>query len=152
MLSSQLVFELRAMFRTGATPAALIARIAERHAGDPHLDATVRAYFRDAFHIPMIRIGLEQVQDIAAGGDVPGLTERYAPQIARTRHEWDDTVAAGGEAVPDPESIPELAASWGRMDDEARAFVRRLIATASRSQASAAALAVLLDRQLSPTG
>jgi hypothetical protein len=139
------VNELRSLFKTGATPSALIRRIADRHAGEPKLDVLVRAYFRDAFHVPMIRIGPEQVRQIAAGGSLPFLNVTVVHRMIQTRREWDaldgadspsegcwlDSVAATDEvtliAATDPQTLPELAGSWDRMDEEAKQFIKRII-------------------------
>jgi hypothetical protein len=147
------VGELRDMFRAGATPSALIRHIAARHAGEPHLDAVVRAYFREAFGVPMLRVGSEQVRDIAAGGSLPTLNATVLPRMIQNRTEWD---ALGGEcwldAIPvapapvAPESIPELAGSWERLDDEAKRFVRRLLDTARALHENGSVLAALAEQ------
>lgn len=156
--------ELRSLFKSGATPSALIRRIADRHAGEPKLDALVRAYFCDAFHVPMVRVGPEQVRQIAEGGSLAILNVTVLPRMIQTRREWDtpagagtrsdgcwlDAVAATDEAAlvaaADPERIPELAGSWDRMDDEAKQFIQRMIGNARASHENVNALAALAER------
>lgn len=147
------VGELRALFRAGATPSALVRRVAERHAGDAGLDALVRAYFREAFHVPSVRVGPEQVRHAAAGGSLPVLNVTVLPRMVAARHEWDDAAggswldaAAAPDEPPDPGTLPELARSWDRMDDDARRFVARLIDTARTSHDHVAALAALAEQ------
>lgn len=158
------VKELRLLFKTGATPSALIRRVADRHAGEPQLDVLVRAYFREAFDVPMLRVGLEQVKEIARGGNLPILNVTVVSRMIQTRPEWDlpneaddpsdscwlDTVAATDEAALmaaiDPKSIPELAGSWDRMDDEAREFIKRIIGNNRTLQEKSNAIAALAEQ------
>jgi len=153
LVNPLVVIELRLLFKSGATPSALIRRIAERHAGEPMLDALVRAYFREAFHVPMIRVGPEQVKQIAEGCGLAILNVTVLPRMTQARREWDTEVESAGcwmnttttdEAAP--ELIPELAGSWDRMDDEAKQFIRRIIANARSSHENANALAALAER------
>lgn len=147
------VLELRHQLRAGATPSALIRHIAACHTGEPHLDGLVRAYFREAFRIPMLRVGPEQVRDIAAGGSLPTLNTTVLPRMIQNRDEWD---THGDEcwldAIPvtpapaEPESIPELAGSWDRLDDEAKRFVRRLLDTARSLHDNKSELAALAEQ------
>jgi hypothetical protein len=158
------VDELRSLFKLGATPSALIRRIAERHAGEPKLDVLVRAYFREAFHVPMVRIGTEQVKQIAEGGSLPVLIAAILHRMVQTRAEWDrpesrddssdgcwlDAVMATDEAAttmsPDPKQIPELAGSWDRMDDEAKEFIKRLIGNSHSLHEKVDVIATLAER------
>jgi hypothetical protein len=164
LVNPLVVSELRALFKSGATPSALIRRIADRHAGEPRLDALVRAYFSEAFHVPMIRIGLEQVKQIAEGGSLAILNVTVLPRMIQTRREWDlqdgsggrsdgcwlDAVATTDEAAlvaaADPKLIPELAGSWDRMDDEAQQFIKRIIGNSHSSHEKVNALAALAER------
>jgi hypothetical protein len=159
-----LVNELRSLFKTGATPSALIRRIVDRHADEPKVDVLVRAYFREAFRVPMIRVGPEQVKQIAEGDGLPILNVTVLHRMIQTRREWDlldkpgdqsegcwlDTVVATDEAATvattDPKLIPELAASWERMDDEAKQFIRRMIGNAHSLHEKANALAALAEQ------
>lgn len=38
----------------GGDPSALVQAVAERHAGEPQIDRLLRAYFREAFRVPML--------------------------------------------------------------------------------------------------
>lgn len=152
-----LVRELRSLFKGGATPSALIRRIADRHSDDPHIDVLVRDYFREAFQVPMLRIGPEQVAAIAAGASLPVLNTTVVPRMIQTRPEWDDAGECwlDGTAVhdetelvvtADPQHIPELAGSWDRLDDGAKQFIRRIIGNARSAGEKLDALAVLTER------
>jgi hypothetical protein len=140
LVNPLVVNELRSLFKSGATPSALIRRIADRHAGEPKLDALVREYFREAFHVQMVRVGSEQVKQIASGDNLPILNVTVLHRMIQTRPEWDgpesddcwmDAATTTDEsemaASIDPKQIPELAGSWDRMDDQAKEFIRRTI-------------------------
>lgn len=159
-VNSLVVNELRALFKSGATPSSLIRRIADRHPGEPKLDVLVRAYFNEAFHVPMIRVGPEQVKQIAEGGGLAVLNVTVLPRMIQTRREWDrqdgsggcwlDAVAAPDEAAlvaaADPERIPEFAGSWDRLDDEARQFIKRIIGNSHAMHEKVNALATLAEQ------
>jgi hypothetical protein len=164
LVNPLVVKELRSLFKKGATPAALIRRIADRHAGEPKLDVLVRAYFREAFHVPMIRVGPEQVKHIAEGGSLAILNVTVVHRMIQTRQEWDLPDGAGDQsdgcwldaavatdeaatvATTDPKLVPELASSWERMDDEAKQFIRRMIGNAHSLHEKANALAALAEQ------
>jgi hypothetical protein len=141
------VRELRAAFDAGATPSALVRRIAARHPGEPRADTLVRDYFREAFGVPMVRVGPEQVAAIAAGGSVPALTVSVLPRMLAggDRPGWLGP-AAERPAPVEPERIPELAGSWDRMDDTAKEYIRRLLAAAGAAHEQVAVLAALAER------
>ena len=158
------VNELRTMFKSGATPSALIRRIAECHANEPRLDHLVRPYFRDAFHVPMLHVGPEQVKQIAEGGSLPMLNATTLHRMVQTRPEWDRADSSDGSsrktwldlaleagnsamaAAADPKAIPELATSWNMIDDDAREFIRRLIGLSHSMHEQVHILAVLAER------
>ncbi len=146
------VAELRSLFRAGATPSALVRRVAERHAGEPALDALVRSYFREAFFVPSVRVGPEQVRHVAAGGSLPVLNVTVLPRMIETRHEWDDTAggswldAAAPARAVEPQSIPELAGCWDRLDGPAREYITRQLASARTAHAHVGALAALAEQ------
>lgn len=154
-----LVAELRTLFRSGVTPSAVVRRIARRHTGEPNLDRLVRHYFQVAFDFPAARIGPEMVSAILAGEGVPGLNDSVLHRMIETRPSWDDDPADGGwldglsatdpavrVAASEPENLPELAASWERLDDAAKACVRRLFGNVDTLHEKVRALAALAER------
>lgn len=154
---TEVVGELRARFKAGATPSVLIRHVAVRHPDDPQPDWLVRAYFREAFGVPMLRVGPEQVRQIAAGGRLPSLNATVVPRMIEARPEWDhpagpaadcwlDALPAAPTASADPEALPELAGSWGRMDDEAKGYVRRLLGDARALAERVHAVAALAEQ------
>ena len=158
------VKELRALFKSGATPSALVRRVAERHPGEPQIDRLVRAYFREAFHVPMLRVGREQVAEIARGVACPELNRNVVHRMVAIRSEWDkpapeneslppcwlDTLTATDESIMlktiELATIPDLAAAWPHMSEEARRFVTRVIANANTLSEQVQVLAALAEQ------
>jgi hypothetical protein len=162
-----LVNELRSAFKAGATPSALVRRIAERYPGAGSIDVVVRAYFREAFCVPMLRIGPEQVAELVNGGGLPVLNGSVLHLMVANRSEWDQPGTgedqrcwlAAVRATPaaellrdfDPKSIPELARAWDQLDEQGKQFIRRAIANAQslyEESRVAGALAERLQQQV----
>ncbi|MCI0700300.1 MAG: hypothetical protein L0241_04380 [Planctomycetia bacterium] len=159
-----LVNELRALFKSGATPSALIRCIVERHPGEPAIDRVVRAYFREAFLVPMLQIGPEQVAQIAQGIGLPSLNGSVVHRMVATRSEWDkpavqdetqqtcwlDSLAATDEAElirkTDPKALPELASSWEQLSEEGKRYITRVFANAQSLSERATVLAALAEQ------
>ena len=156
--------ELRSLFKAGTTPSALIRRIAERHPDEPALDRLVRAYFREAFSVPMLQIGREQVERIARGGELPSLNGRVVHRMVAARSDWDvppdphgprptcwlDSVTATGEAellkAVELGTRSEAVGGWEHLDDEARRFITRTVANARSLHETVQVLAALAER------
>jgi hypothetical protein len=154
------VAELRVTFKAGATPSALVRMIAERHAGEPQIDRLVRAYFREAFCVPMLQIGREQVAEIAQGAGLPALNSRVIHQMVAARGEWDTTateepcwldhVTATDEAEmlrkTEAETQQEAVSWWNQLDDEGKRFITRTIANARSLSERVQILAALVEQ------
>lgn len=156
----RLVSELRELFKSGATPSAVIRRVAERYAGEARLDAVVRNYFRVAFDVPVARIGPEMVEAILGGAGVPALNHSLLHRMIETRSGWDtkavesevcwlDGVTATSTAAlvadADPQTVPQLAGSWDQMDDAARVYLRRVLGNYDALYEQVRALAALAE-------
>jgi hypothetical protein len=159
-----LVAELRTQFKAGATPSALVRAIAERHPDEPAIDRLVRAYFREAFLIPMLQIGREQVERIAQGGGAAVLNERTVHRMVASRQEWDVPLVEAAPRVPswmdnltatdeasllravDLSTVPELAANWGNLDEQGQQFIARTVATARSLHEKVQVLAALAEQ------
>lgn len=159
-----LVHELRELFKTGATPSAIIRVVAERHAGEPQIDRLVRAYFREAFLVPMLQVGREQVEGIARGGAAAALNSLYVHRMVATRNEWDrppsedetvqptwlDSLAATDEVemlrTTEASALPELTGCWDQIGEEGRHYVTRVVANARSLYETVQALAALAER------
>ena len=158
------VNELRTLFKAGATPSAIVRRIAERYPDEPAIDRLVRAYFREAFHIPMLRIGRETVAEIARGIACPWLNKNVVHRMVATRSEWDtptpdpglsppcwfETLTATDESAllqaTEAGTIPELASAWPHMSDNAKQFITRVIANANTLYEQVQVLAALAEQ------
>jgi hypothetical protein len=91
----EVIAELRALFKTGATPSRLISHIAERHRAEPALHALIQEYFWPAFAVPLVR-GL---QCPGAHGPVDlrdaFLNEQLVHDLIEKRPEWDTETEGG---------------------------------------------------------
>jgi hypothetical protein len=159
-----LVTELRALFKAGTTPSALIRCIAERHPGEPQIDRRVRAYFREAFHIPMLRVGRDLVEEIAHGAACPWLNRNIVHRMIATRSEWDrpapekeslppcwlDTLTATDESImlktTEAGTLPDLSSAWPHLSDGAKGFITRVIANANTLYEQVQVLAALAEQ------
>jgi hypothetical protein len=158
------VNELRALFKAGATPSSLVRRIAERFPDEPQIDRLVRAYFREAFHIPLLRVGNDLIIEIAQGGACPALNHSLVHRMVATRSDWDkpipegetppaswmDSVTATDESEMskriDAGTIPEFAEGWPRLSEEAKRYITRVIANANTLYEQVQVLAVLAEQ------
>jgi hypothetical protein len=156
-----LVKELRTDFKTGATPSALVRVIAERHSGEPELDRLVREYFREAFFVPALRIGPNEVARIVEGTAAPALNTVALYQMVARRSEWDKPAPGDDPAswlnrvmyTDEAEMVrntkveaPELLAVWDRIDETARRFITRVIANANSLSERVDVLAALAEQ------
>ncbi len=132
-LDSQLVDELRCLFKKGATPSRLIRRVVAQHQGHPKLDALVRVYFREAFHVPMLCVDLDELDREPHSLPLAKLNRDLPNRMVQMRKEWEtasdedqpqpgwmESVSAtdGGRLLheTDPTAIPVLAESWNQMN------------------------------------
>jgi hypothetical protein len=157
-----LVDELRAHFKAGATPSALVRLIAERYPNEPAPDQLVRAYFREAFGVPMLRIGPDQVAQVAQGEGLPALNDSTLHRMVAMRSEWDkapsaenamcwlDSAAATEEAEMLRNVETELPLSslawWERLDDDGKRFVARSVANGRSLYERVQVLAALAEQ------
>lgn len=158
-----LVGELRTLFKSGATPSALIRVIAERHAGESQLDRVVRAYFREAFAVPMLRVTREHVEHIVQGGDGAWLNSRVVHQMVAARVEWDapadgapraacwlDGLTAADESATlrdfETRTAAEPPAWWDKLDEAGQRDIARTAANAQSLYERVQVLAALAER------
>ena len=140
----QVIAKLRDLFRGGATPSRLVRHVVARHGGEPQVDRLVRAYFREAFGVPMFRASADLLTLPAEQLSFAGVSADTIHQIVARRAEWDtsgvpswmDTLTA-----TDPGQFPERTAP-----DESPESVRRLTATARHLHEQAAILSRLVER------
>jgi hypothetical protein len=158
------VNELRALFRAGATPSALIRRIAERHPDEPQIDRLVRAYFREAFHVPMLRVGREQVAEIVRGAACPALNGNVVHRMVAMRAVWDgaavdpttpsacwlDSLTATDDAemlrTTEADTQSDRTSWWKQIDEEGRRFITRTVASARTLYEQVQVLAALAEQ------
>lgn len=157
------VGELRATFKAGVTPSALVRAVAERHAGEPQIDRLVRAYFREVFRVPMLQIGREGVERIARGCGSPALDAAVIQRRVAARAGWDvlatgdepgacwlDSATATDEAemlrATEAEMRSDSVPGWDQLGGEGRRFLTRALANARPPYERLRILAVLADQ------
>ena len=87
----QVITELRDPFRSGAAPSRLVRHIIARHGEGPQLGRLVRAYFREAFCVPMFRASADLLTLPAEQLPFVGVNAAVIHQIVARRAEWDAT-------------------------------------------------------------
>jgi hypothetical protein len=146
---ADVIRELQAMFKEGATPSRLIRHIADRHEGDAGLHALIQEYFLEAFSVPIVR-GLNPRDDYRATDQhLAFLNELLLNEIVAKRSEWDSerVSAIDGDASwlstlsarSDDERLvaaqtriePELVQSWDQLLPKEQQFIQRTIAGAN---------------------
>ena len=149
------IAELRDLFRGGATPSRLVRHVVARHAGEPQVDRLVRAYFREAFGVPMFRANADLLTLPPELLSFAGVSADTIHQIVARRAEWDtsgvpswmDTLTA-----TDPGQFPERTAPdesqllGGSVPDHSPESVRRLTATAQHLHEQVAILSRLVEQ------
>jgi len=87
-IRSEVVTELRSLFRDGATPSRLIRRIVELHPGETHF-YLIQDYFREAFGVPIVR-GLSRLDDYQrADLRLAYLNQMLLHEMIEKKTEWD---------------------------------------------------------------
>ena len=138
------IAELRDLFRGGATPSRLVRHVVARHAGEPQVDRRVRAYFREAFGVPMFRASADLLTLPAEQLPFAGASADTIHRIVARRAEWD----SGGE----PSWMDTLTATdegqllGGSVPDHSPESVRRLTATAQHLHEQVAILSRLVEQ------
>lgn len=154
----EVVAELRALFKDGATPSRLIRHIVERHESERGHHALIQAYFLEAFGVPIVR-GLSPTDDYQhADLRYAFLNEQLVHDMIEKRAEWDAPSGAGSwldplKADDDQQrmsqaqaiTIPELSRCWSELTPKEQAFIRRSLATTNGLHESVKILAQLAE-------
>ncbi len=138
------IAELRDLFRGGATPSRLVRHILARHDGEPQLDRLVRAYFREAFGVPMFRASADLLTLPAEQLPFAGVSADTIHQIIARRAEWD----TGGESswMDTLTATDEGQLLGGSVPEHSPESVRRLTATARHLHEQVAILSRLVEQ------
>ncbi len=160
---AEVLTELRAMFREGATPSRLIRHIADRHAGDDDVHLLVQFYFVEAFGVPIVR-GLNPV-DRFDHDDLryAFLNEYLVHEIIQRRSEWDapsDRVPSESDSWLDSlkatdakdrisqihgDLIPELSRCWSHLTPQERYYIQMCLGSANGLSETVKALSRLAE-------
>jgi hypothetical protein len=157
--------ELRALFKAGATPSRLMRHIIANREPQilPWTDKLIRAYFREAFRIPMFRLSAGLLADGPEGLVVAHINRNVIHQMIVNRSEWDkesadspasstwmDSLTATDESQmvehSHPESWKELSNVWGQLDDSAKKCIKRLIGNSQTLYEKVEILATLSEQ------
>ena len=85
----EVIRELRAMFKEGATPSRLIRHIVERHEGEHSFHLLIQRYFLQGFGVPIVR-GLNPIDDYQhADLRFAYLNQMLLHEMIEKRPEWD---------------------------------------------------------------
>ena len=135
----RLITELRNLFKGGATPSRLVRLIVARHGSGPQIDRLIRAYFREAFRLPMFRASASLLTMPSQELPFAGVNAGAVHQIVERRAEWDrepssgvtwmDALQTRGEGVERtaPEQSGEFAALREQLGEPARDYLKRLV-------------------------
>jgi hypothetical protein len=159
----QVILELRSLFLHGATPSRLIQHIAVRHAAEGNLYFLVQSYFRAAFSTPVLRVSPDVLLQDPQGLELAFLNVHLIHDMILRRPEWAVTDQPDGETTSwidglkasndaalidqaNPEKVPELAKSWGLLDEDAKRYIRRVFGNAQALQEHVLILARLTEQ------
>lgn len=89
----EVIRELQAMFKEGATPSRLICHIVERHEGERSFHLLIQLYFLEAFGVPIVR-ALNPIDDYQhADLRFAYLNEMLLHEMIEKKSVWDNGVA-----------------------------------------------------------
>jgi len=155
----RVIAELRALFKAGATPSRLVRHVVAEHGNGPDTDRLVRAYFREAFGVPMFRASASLLTLPPEQLAFSGVTARCVHEMVEHRAEWDadDTTSSWLDALTatdagvsfdrvSPERTPELAGVWDQLDESTRNLLRRLFSSNQNLGEQVAILARLAEQ------
>jgi hypothetical protein len=160
------IAELRAMFKSAATPSRLMRHIIAHHGSHalPEIDRLIRAYFREAFCVPMFRASASLLALGPEGLLIAGINASVIHRMIEARGEWDQDAKAEGGAVETwmdslvatdqgslndrvhPELSSEFAGVWDQFDDSTKQSIKRLIGNSQGLYEQVNILSVLVEQ------
>lgn len=131
------------MFKDGATPSRLVRRIllicADEHGREQ--DRIVRAYFREAFGIPLFRASAELLDAPPEKLLFAGYGGQIIQEIVARRNEWDRNPSRDPSWL---DAIPPMRSNSGAPFDEDT--FRRVIANCDQYREKSEILSYLVER------
>lgn len=157
------IAELQALFKTGATPSRLMRHIITHHEPlpMPEIDRLIRAYFREAFCVPMFRESASLLATGPEGLKIAGINASVIHRMIEMRQAWDQESGNQVESWMDnlvasdqgdlndrvnPELFPELTGVWNQLEDTAKQYLRRLIGNSQGIYEQVNILSVLVEQ------
>jgi hypothetical protein len=142
----EVIDELRALFKKGATPSRLIRQIAERHEGETPVHALVQTYFREAFGVEPVR-GLNPL-DTFQNTDLrySFLNTQLLYEMIQKKSTWENRGESEPESWLDSLRVidvreparqargalaPELERCWKLLNSDEREFLLTSMASAN---------------------
>ena len=158
------IAELRGLFKAGATPSRLMRHILEHHGPDQTTDRLIRAYFREAFCVPMFRASVSLLTPGLEGLPIAGVNGSVIHRMVQMRGEWDHNPKDNGHPTPswmgslvatdegkmieqsDPESSPELSGAWKSLDPSTQQYIKRLMGNSQTLYEKVIILSTLVEQ------
>jgi|SRR5579872_1765545 len=161
------ISELRALFKCGVTPSRLMRHIIAHHGEQiiPWTNKLIRAYFREAFGIPMFRASADLLAMGSEGLRIAPVSADVLEQMVSKRSEWDegsksqstseetwmDSVAVTDALkqlkLAQSESSSAYSEVWNHLDDNTKQYLKETISY-TRSLALKVAILSTLAEQL----
>jgi hypothetical protein len=165
-LDPLVIAELRALFKSGATPSRLMRHIVAHHGSQPipEIDRLIRAYFREGFGIPMFRASADILAMEQEDLRIADYSANVIHRMVETKSEWDKNITANGHLTTSwidslsasnesllleqshPELTIELSGVWSSLDENAKEFIKRLLGNSRVLYEKVALLATLAEQ------
>jgi hypothetical protein len=162
-IHTQVVEELRSLFREGNTPSSLIKYILACHRGEPQAPSLIGRYFREAFGVSLVRLPADLSDILGNASRSFYLNVHLVHHMLAHRDYWDrergseidgpgcwlDGLSATEEIElinqVQPGTVPELAASWEHLNVEAQTYIKRVMGNTNALHEKVLALARLAE-------
>jgi hypothetical protein len=154
------IAELRSLFKSGATPSRLMGQIIAHHEQQslPATNKLIRAYFREAFGIPTIRISADLLSQELEGLRIAHASAEVIHQLVLRRSEWDASseetwmdsfTIDDATKLPTPaplESSNQFSEALSHVDDKTRQYLKDLVGYSESLSQKVAILSTLAER------
>jgi hypothetical protein len=165
-LDPLVIAELRALFKSGATPSRLM-RLIVAHLGELPLhetDRLIRAYFREAFGIPMFRASAGLLASGHEGLRISHVNGNVIHLMIANRKDWDKDVSENDQLATSwmddlyasnetslieqcpPALLMELKGVWDSLDDRTKKYIKRLTGNCQVLYEKVAILSTLVEQ------
>jgi len=158
------IAELRELFKSGATPSRLMRHIIAHHGQQiiPWTNKLIRAYFREAFGIPMFRASADLLAMGPEGLRIAPESAVVIHEMVKKRTEWDRSrITKAEETWMDSLAVTEALKQtdstqtesfagnsnwWNQLDDETKQYVKEMIVYTHSLSLKVAILSTLAEQ------